>query len=92
MSLVTSAVLISLTHDKTPRFESAQRLQATVQVQSLIEEKTQRVKTGNEAAAVRSHASEEVMLCRLKPKTSQQFIVTLVVYHDNDHAHWRGFS
>lgn len=77
---------------KTLLVESTQRLQATVQVQSLIEEKTQRVKTGNEAAVVGSHASEEVMLCRLKSRTSQQLIVTLVVYHDNGHARWRGLS
>lgn len=44
---------------------------------------------GNELAALRSHASEEVIgktLCRLKPRPSEQLIVTLVGYHDNCHA------
>lgn len=54
--------LISQPHDKTPQLESVQILPATVEFQSLIGGKRQRVQTGNEAAALRSHASEEVML------------------------------
>lgn len=58
--------------------------------QRLIEAQTQGVQPGNEVPGLRSHASQAVIgttLCSLKPRPSEQLIVTLSGFHDNCHAY-----
>lgn len=83
-----SVLTTSLTYTTTPQLKSAET--ATIGAQCLKVARTQGVQPGNEVPALRSHASEEVIgttLCSLKPRPSEQLIVTLVSYHDNCHAY-----
>lgn len=75
----------------TEHTRSDQRsLTGTTGAQALTEAQTQGVQPGNEVAGLRSHASQAVIgttLCSLKPRPSEQLIVTLSGFHDNCHAY-----